>query len=66
MKQQETTSEFDHAVLTKADCWVPACGGTEKPFSVNGTMYLYCFNAATHEHAYMNLGTDMIELDPPF
>lgn len=44
--------------------WVPACGGTEVPFTTrNGFRLLYCFHPSTGKHAYMNLDTDMIMTD---
>lgn len=43
--------------------WVPACGGTEAPFTVNGRRLLYCWQPSTGRHAYMDLGTDMILSD---
>ena len=40
--------------------WVPACGGTETPFTArNGMRLLYCWHTGTGEHAYINLDTDM-------
>jgi hypothetical protein len=41
--------------------WYPACGGTETPFtSRSGIRMLYCWQPSTGNHAYINLGTDMI------
>jgi hypothetical protein len=51
--------EFNIAVAGKLDVWVPACSGTEQPFTVDGVRYLYCFNPAQFRHAYINLDTDM-------
>lgn len=41
--------------------WVPACNGTETPFTTRtGRRLLYCYQASTGNHAYLDLGTDMI------
>lgn len=41
--------------------WVPACGGTEAPFtSRSGHRVLYCWQPTTGNHAYLDLGSDMI------
>ena len=57
----QTTAEYDLALATKADRWVAACGGHEKPFTHNGTEWLYVWNPSTGEHGYLNLGTDIVE-----
>ena len=46
--------------------WVAACGGTEVPMTVNGVRVLYVWNTGTHEHAYLNLDTDIIMADGEF
>jgi hypothetical protein len=44
--------------------WVPACGDTEVPFTTRtGMRVLYCYQATTGRHAYLNLGTDIILTD---
>jgi hypothetical protein len=44
--------------------WVPACGGTETPFtSRSGKVLLYCYQATTGRHAYLDCGTDLILTD---
>ena len=44
--------------------WVPACGGTEVPFtSRSGRRLLYCYQATTGRHAYLDCGTDLILSD---
>lgn len=44
--------------------WVPACGGTEEPFtSRSGRRLLYVYQATTGNHAYLDLGTDLILSD---
>lgn len=41
--------------------WVPACGGTERPFtSRSGRRLLYCWQPSTGKHAYLDCGTDII------
>jgi len=41
--------------------WVPACGRTETPFKTRtGKTLLYVWNNVTHEHAYLDCGTDLI------
>lgn len=41
--------------------WVPACGGTEKPFRTRtGKLLLYVWNTGTGEHAYLDCETDLI------
>lgn len=44
--------------------WFPACGGTETPFVTRtGSRLLYCYQPSTGDHAYLDLGTDMILSD---
>jgi hypothetical protein len=44
--------------------WVPANGGTETPFkSRSGRTLLYCWQASTGRHAYLDCGTDLILSD---
>jgi len=41
--------------------WVPACGGTERPFtSRSGKRLLYCWQPSTGKHAYLDCGSDII------
>jgi hypothetical protein len=56
------TREYDEALKSNADRWVPACGGSEQPTLHDGTRWLYCYNHATGKHGYLNLETDMIEV----
>lgn len=45
----------------KNGAWTPASGGTEKPFtSRNGKIMLYCFQATTGKHAYLDVKSDII------
>ena len=44
--------------------WLPACGGTEQPFTTRrGFRLLYCWQPATGNHAYINLDTDIVLTD---
>lgn len=44
--------------------WVPACGGTEVPFTTrSGRTLLYCYQPTTGRHAYLDVGTDLILSD---
>jgi hypothetical protein len=48
----------------KNDDWIPACNGTEVPFtSRTGMRLLYCWQPSTGKHAYLNLDTDIILTD---
>ena len=44
--------------------WQAACGGSEIPFVVNGTRWLYVWNGT--EHGYLNLDTDIVETNRDF
>lgn len=40
--------------------WVPACGGTEVPFTTRtGRRLLYMWNTETGEHAYYDVVNDI-------
>lgn len=44
--------------------WVPACNGTETPFvSRSGLRLLYCWQASSGRHAYINCDTDIVLSD---
>jgi hypothetical protein len=61
-----TLVEILDARQAKAEqgAWVPACGGTEVPFTTRtGARLLYCYQATTGRHAYLDLGTDMFLTD---
>ena len=45
------------------DRWVPACGGTEVPFTRGNYRLLYMWNQTTGEHTYLNLDTDIFLTD---
>lgn len=49
----------------KADgAWTPASAGTETPFTTRtGATLLYCYQARTGKHAYLDCGTDLILTD---
>lgn len=44
----------------RSDQLVPACGGTELPFVVNGRRWLYCYHPASERHAYLDLDNDCV------
>ena len=58
-KVETSVEQYNRACSELADCWVPACGGKEEPFTCRGYRLLYCFNPRTGQHAYIDLGTDM-------
>jgi len=45
---------------------VPACGGTEQPFTVNGVRWQYCWDPESGRHAYLNLDTDLAVFNREF
>lgn len=45
---------------------VPACGGTEQPFTVRGVQWLYCWNQETKVHCYLNLDTEEVVYNTQF
>jgi hypothetical protein len=41
--------------------WIPACGGTEVPFNTRtGHKVLYVWQPRSGDHAYLDMGTDII------
>ena len=56
----DPVASFNIALAGKIDTWVPACGGREPVFTVDGQRYQYCYNPATGQHAYYWLDRDMI------
>lgn len=49
---------------SKNDNWIPACGGTEVPFkSRSGKRLQYVWQPSTGQHAYLDLGSDLILSD---
>lgn len=58
------TYEYMMARVGRADRWVPACGGTETPFTArSGRRLMYCWNPATGQHGYIDCDTDTILTD---
>jgi hypothetical protein len=52
------------AEAAKNGAWTPAAGGTETPFLTrSGRTLLYCYQATTGRHAYLDCGTDLILSD---
>jgi hypothetical protein len=48
----------DTRVTAKNDNWVPACGGTETPFtSRSGKRLLYCWQPSTGQNTQLTRGT---------
>ena len=56
----DSVAEFNTAVAGRLDVWVPACGGRETPFLIEGQRLLYCFNPALGRHAYYSLDQDLV------
>lgn len=51
-------SEREHAANGP---WEPAAGGTETPFRTRtGRTLLYCYQALTGRHAYLDVDTDLV------
>lgn len=60
------TPEYEEARKGRADRWVPACGGHEKPTRYpDGRTYLYVFNFRDGQHAWLDTSTDIPRMDPP-
>lgn len=58
------TTEYQTARISRADRWVPACGGFEVPYRDKlGHMVLYVFNHRTGQHGYLDVGTDIVYQD---
>lgn len=57
---ERAKQEYNLAVETMADRWVPACGGLESVTVINGIRYRYMFNPFRGEHGYLNLDTDIL------
>lgn len=52
-------TEFSTTItLSAADNLLPACGGAESPFTINGRRWLYCYHRASGRHCYLDLDTD--------
>jgi len=52
-----------NGTLVPNNSWLPASGGHEDPFTLNGKRLLYCFNLAESRHAYVDLDSDMVLTD---
>jgi len=62
--QIKPKNKYMNKQTTTNDNWVPACGGTEQPFtSRTGRRLLYCWQPSTGRHAYLDLGSDLILSD---
>jgi hypothetical protein len=47
------------------DNWVPACGGTERPFETRtGRTLWYMWNTTTGEHGYLDVDNDIFLTGP--
>lgn len=58
-------AEYEDAIRTYADRWVPACGGNEPVMIINGRRWQYCFNPHLRKHGWLDLETDLIsDVDP--
>jgi hypothetical protein len=64
-RQRTLVELLDAADARKAQGpWIPACGGTEVPFTTRtGARLLYCWQPSTGKHAYLDCGTDIILTD---
>lgn len=62
MEKMNLSERLNHSDnKRKQGNWEPANGGTEVPFiSRSGVRLLYCYQASTGNHAYLNCDTDMI------
>ena len=73
-----TTEDMMRHVVAHCEIWladfmntlpvgiVPACGGAEQPFTVNGTRWLYVWDNHDLRHGYLNLDTDIVNWDREF
>jgi len=54
----------ERKIRAEQGAWTPACGGTETPFLTRtGRRLLYCYQATTGKHAYLDCETDLILSD---
>lgn len=62
LPNESLAAYFDRLDAWKAEGdWTPASGGTEVPFVTRtGARLLYCYQARSGRHAYLDCGTDMI------
>ena len=52
--------EYREALAAKADKWVHACGGRERPELIRGVSWLYVWNPAKELHGWLNIHTDIV------
>lgn len=45
---------------------VPACGGCETPFTVNGRTWLYCWDPDSGRHYYLDVDNDIVVVNRNF
>ncbi len=64
--EETALSVYSRAQLDRENRWVPAAGGYEQPALVEGVVYLYVYNFARDEHAWLNMLTDVVERDCPW
>ena len=55
--------DSDLAGNTEDGMWVPASGGTERPFMSRGYRLQYLWQPSTGRHAYINCDTDILLTD---
>jgi len=60
IQAQKRIREYQNAVVSLRDTWVPACGGLESPFEKNGRRWLYVYNPGQDCHGYLDLGQDIV------
>jgi len=63
---QPSVADLLDARQKKAEqgAWTPASGGREEPFRTrSGRRLLYCYQASTGKHAYLDCDTDVILSD---
>ncbi|MGH7164985.1 MAG: hypothetical protein ACREIS_05605 [Nitrospiraceae bacterium] len=58
--------QYRVAVEELADRWVPACGGLESPSDTSHGRYLYVFNPGRALHGWLNLETDIVQMESPY
>ena len=56
--------EYAEALEHLSDRWVPGANGNEVPCLRGGRWMLYVFNPATRQHGWLDLATDVVEVDP--
>lgn len=65
--KSDAVLEYERAVMTRADTWVPACNGLETwTRARNGREFLYVFNPAQGRHGWLERDADIVRDDDPF